>query len=419
MQHEPAPCAAGHDGRADADAGLPPRVRDLIARVRPGWSLEQPFYTDPEIFALDLEKVWRRHWLFVGMGAQIPNPGDWFQYRLGDDRILIIRGDDGVIRAVANVCTHRGSILCRADSGHARALVCPYHAWVFGRDGGLRAARSMPADFDLSRHGLDRLRCETMSGFIFVAFSQHAPDFSVYRDEFAPHLERYDLERIRPAKTRIYECKANWKLLAENFRECYHCHFGHPEYVRTIIGSGMHEPQAAVDAEWTRAKAAWAAQGIGLDSICRDDARGDWHYCARYPFAPGFQTMSQDGRPVAPLLGRLPSSDVGVYSIVMYPNFWMDCCPDHLMTMRVTPRAADACEVRFDWYVRADAQPTVDFDAERVSWFWTVTGEQDVRLCEDNHTGVASPRYRPGPYSPHEGGPQHVIAWYLRQLARA
>ncbi len=415
MRSQPVPCSSPIAGGGD----LSPRLRALIDGVREGFSLDQPFYTDPELFALDLEKVWRRNWLYVCMGCQIADPGDYVTYQLGTDRIIVIRGDDGVVRAMANVCTHRGSIICTAHAGNARALVCPYHAWVYGRDGELRAARMMPADFDRAQHGLARVRCEMIADFVFVAFSDHAPDLATWRAEFEPHLAAYQTDRLKVAVSKTYDCHANWKLLAENFRECYHCHSGHPEYIRAIIGSGMHEPHEKVATETRRAHAAWQAQGVGRDSVDYDDANGDWHYSARYPFAPGFRTMSEDGARVAPLLGRLPSDDVGTYSIVMYPNLRMDCPPDHLMTMRVTPRAADRCEVRFDWFVRDDAREGVDYDPAKVAWFWTVTGEQDVRLCEDNQLGVASPRYRPGPYAPVEGGPRHVIQWYLRQLVKA
>src|SRR5207244_9952531 len=105
-------------------------VADLVARRRPGWSLEQAFYTDPGVFAADLERVFRRNWLFVGHANRIPLAGDYFSYGFAEDSLVFIRGDDGEVRGLFNTCRHRGSRICLEGAGHARNLVCPYHQWV-------------------------------------------------------------------------------------------------------------------------------------------------------------------------------------------------------------------------------------------------------------------------------------------------
>src|SRR2546423_1682074 len=125
-------------------------ISDLLARRRPGWSLEQPFYTDPDIFALDLERVFRRNWLFAGHASRIPRPGDYFTHEFANDSLILIRGDDGQVHALFNMCRHRGSRICLDNSVTARKLVCPYHQRDYDNDGSLLSAKEMPDDFDRS-----------------------------------------------------------------------------------------------------------------------------------------------------------------------------------------------------------------------------------------------------------------------------
>jgi Rieske 2Fe-2S family protein len=135
----------------------------LIRSHRPGFSLEQPFYTDPEVFALDVEKVWMRYWLYAGHISQLPQPGSWFVYRIATESVIVIRDEQGVVRAL-NVCTHRGSRIATQPCGQAKKLICPYHQWVFDCDGTLRTPKLMPEDFDPSGYNLRQLRCEVLEG---------------------------------------------------------------------------------------------------------------------------------------------------------------------------------------------------------------------------------------------------------------
>jgi Rieske 2Fe-2S family protein len=142
-----------------------------------------------------------------------------------------------------------------------------------------------------------------------------------------------------------------------------------------------------------------------------------WYYCERYPYQPGFTTMSSDGKSLAPLLGKLSDPDVGVWSIVQYPNFWLDINHDYAWAMHLRPVSATLTEVQASWLVRADAVEGRDYDLDKLVWFWKTTAEQDWKLCEDNQAGVSSRFYRPGPYSDYaEGGPGQFVDWYLSQL---
>jgi glycine betaine catabolism A len=129
-------------------------VETMIADCRPGWSLPGAFYRDEAVYRLDIERVWRRGWLFAGHTCEISQPGDYLTVELDSDSLILLRGDDGEIRGFHNLCRHRGSILCRQASGHLNKIVCPYHQWAYGRDGALLACRGMPQTFDKSEFGL-------------------------------------------------------------------------------------------------------------------------------------------------------------------------------------------------------------------------------------------------------------------------
>jgi Rieske 2Fe-2S family protein len=386
----------------------------LIARRRPGWSLEQPFYTDPGVLAFDMERVFRPNWLFAGHANRIPRPGDYFVHDFAGDSLVFVRGDDGVVRGMYNMCRHRGSLICLETSGRVNKLVCPYHQWVYGRDGALLAAKSMPDDFDRVEFGLVPVHTRTVEGLIFICLADDPPDFSRIEHGVREHLAPYELHRAKICCTRTYQVRANWKLMEENFRECYHCPVGHPEYCYVTMPVGETPEQVAAFRAAQNAR--WAAAGLSLLDLGFTPENA--FHCARYPMRRGFVSESLDGGPVAPVMGRLTDPDAGILAIVMFPNFWFEASGDHVVSMRRTPRSATLCEVEATWLVREDAVAGRDYDVERVSAFWRITGEQDWTLCENNQAGVNCSRYRPGPYARAERGPETFVQWYLGQLQR-
>src|SRR5262245_31473053 len=167
----------------------PPRLAALIARRRPGYTLEHDFFLDEEVYRADVDRIWRASWLFAGHSCQIPEPGDYFTWEVGGDSIIIIRGDDGQARALQNVCRHRGTVISTEDSGRAGKLVCPYHQWVYGRDGRLVSCRGMQEDLDKSQLGLLPVATEEVEGLIFISLAARPPPFAEARAELAPMLK--------------------------------------------------------------------------------------------------------------------------------------------------------------------------------------------------------------------------------------
>lgn len=386
-------------------------LEDLMGRQRQGWGLEQPFYTSSQIFDAEWERIWKKYWLFAGTTAEIPKAGDYFTYKAHHDSIIIIRGDKGEVYAHYNTCRHRGSVVCLEEKGNAPKLMCPYHQWVYNKDGSLFRARLMPDDFDKSSYGLHAAHVKVVNGLIFISLAQTPPDFTKVSQDYSPFLSPYKIDQAKVAYKKTYVLRTNWKLIAENFRECYHCGVAHPEYCSAVIGANMRETADEVIAE---RKVVWENKGLATQTI--DFKNDSFHFAIRYPLRPGVLSYSLDGKAVAKPMGDHTDFDAGVLGLVVYPNFWMDSVSDYIWTMRVTPTGPSRTVIDLTWLVDRDAVEGVDYTVERLTDFWRVTGEQDWELCENNFRGIESSRYQPGPYAPVEGDVVKFIDWYLDRM---
>ena len=395
-------------------------LQALIQRQRPGYSLEQLFYLDPTIFQLDMERVYLRQWLFAGHSSRIPHPGNYFLYNIAGESIILIRQPDFSVQALFNVCRHRGSQLCLVEWGSVKKLLCPYHAWVYGTDGALIAARHMPADFDKSAYNLHGAHVRVVEGLIFVCLAEDAPPFDQVADDFTAFFAPHHLAKTKIGHQEHHVTQANWKLVLENFWECYHCGPTHPEfcgvmsYGHTYDSPQLAKERAAFEAEWREATQRRGNLVGGRDRF----AEGGHHFVTRTPIRPGYLTQSEGGKPVAPLLGDFQAYDGGITAFMSYPMNWFVACNDHAMLARFTPLSPLATEMEFTWLVREDAIAGVDYDPLTLSWLWRITAEQDKTICENNQKGVNSRRYQPGPYSTIESSTRDFIAWYLAELQR-
>lgn len=395
-------------------------ITEFVPRRRPGFTLEQPYYTSEFIFNEDLKHVFFKQWLFAGHASSVPKPGDFFTLELGTESIIIIRDDQLRLHSLWNVCRHRGSQICTESEGSARSLVCPYHQWVYRPDGSLLKARLMPEDFDTAGHGLFRAHLAVIEGLIFVCLAERPPDFGPFRTSIEPRLRPHDLTNAKVCHRQRYEIHANWKLVVENSRECYHCGVAHPQYCDAVgfasaIGSeSLQAETAALEAKRKR-----ELQQLGLETEAVPFESDSWFHYRRFFLRSGFVTESMDGQPVAPLMGSLPQRDVGVFAVVTLPNLLLEASSDYVMTLRLIPKASLVTEAEVSWLVRSDAKEGADYDVDRLTKFWRLTSEQDWKLCEDNQKGVNSSKYRPGAYGPTESGVEHFVQWYTTQLESA
>ncbi|MER8402160.1 aromatic ring-hydroxylating dioxygenase subunit alpha [Mesorhizobium sp. M1348] len=394
-------------------------VEGLAARQREGHSLERAFYVDRNIFERDLEAIFAKQWLLVDHVSSIPVLGDYVTYEIAGESIVVVRGANGHIHAHYNVCRHRGSRVCLASEGMVRTFTCPYHGWVYGLDGRLIHAKNMGEGFDRSQWALHSCHVRVCEGliFIFIGAEEDAPDFSAIEAEMLPILKPHGLTRAKIAHTEIYATPGNWKLAVENFRECYHCAMSHPEY--TAVNSFVKINDAAPGSFERTVLPAWEETERELGHVSGAAGLEDGPQpclARRQPIQEGWQTLSQDGQPVAPLMGTFKEFDGAETHVWLGTQSAISCTSDHVTLFRFTPVDPTHTEVRLTWLVDKDAKEGVDYDVDRLKWMWHVTTLQDTQLITDNQLGVNSRRYTPGPYSVRESRTSAFISWYLGRL---
>lgn len=206
----------------------------------PGWSLPQEAYTDPAIFAADLERVFYAHWLFAGHTAELDAAGRYLVVAVGTEQVIVVRDSDGTVRAHHDVCAHRGSRVAPDRRGQVKAFVCPYHQWVYALDGTLRSARLMGDCFATASYRLAPVAVRETAGLVFVCLAESPPSFDDFAAALEPRLGPHGLADARVVVRYSYRVAANWKTLVENNRECYHCAGSHPEFSLSNFDVGMN-----------------------------------------------------------------------------------------------------------------------------------------------------------------------------------
>ena len=394
-------------------------ISELIAAHKSGHALDQRFYVDPEIYALEVDKIVMRDWILAGHVAELAEPGDFKVFRVAGESAIIVRGSDGELQAFANVCRHRGSLVCLENSGSVRKFTCPYHGWTYDIDGNLVAARSMPSDFDKSAHGLQRVSLDTIHGLIMVSFNSTPPALDRARADLAEPMAMFGFEDLKVAAYKEYLIPANWKLSVENYQECYHCATAHPEYARmhtlTIEERKRGRPQGRMLARLE----ACGLKDVTVDHWVDGAAPGDTVYGYwRAALFEGYKTGSRDGKPVAPLLGELTDYDGGASDMVIGPLSFFLCYSDHVVCYVFTPVDLENSRCDIYWLVRGDAREGKDYDVDKLTWLWDITTESDKRIIVNNWKGVKSRFYTPGPLSRMEGTERDYIEWLLEALQR-
>jgi Rieske 2Fe-2S family protein len=343
------------------------------ARTLPG-----EYYTSPEIFRRETENIFARRWLCAGRESEIPTAGDYFLRDVVGESLIVLRGRGGGsgVRAFFNVCRHRGTQLCESASGKlASTIQCPYHAWTYALDGSLLGAPSMEdvPGFDKTAHGLAPARVALWEGFIYLSLAEQP---QLFEQAFAPligRFARYNLPQLIAARRIDYDVRANWKLIFQNYNECYHCPTVHPQLVKLSPA----------------------------DSGENDLVSG--------PFLGGFMTLSpggaltRSGRPCARPVGDLPPEDLArVYYYSLFPNQLLSLHADYVMVHTLWPISLERTRIECQWFFHPDAAAHPGFNPDDGMTFWDETNRQDWHICERSQLGVSSRAYRPGPFSPRE-----------------
>src|ERR1700691_3751611 len=403
-------------------------IARLAANTRLGYSLDRKFYCDDAVFAADMETVIGRKWIVAGHIDRVRSKGDYFLFKIGGESIIIVRSDESTVNAFYNVCRHRGSLICTKPQGRVARLTCGYHAWSYGLDGALLAARLMPADFSKQDNGLHRCHIRVFHGFIFINLSdQAAPDCDAPSADLEPYLDFHGFADAKIAHSQSYPTTANWKLIVENFVECYHCAPAHPEFCsmsppEALIAFGAGPSSGPADAVQKYLPALKASEvraaRLGRPIGTVDDGPESSHLrlLLQRTIREGYESETPDGRPASSLMGKRVAFDQGRMYLSFSPFTQLVATNDFAVLFRFTPRSTLETDVDLFWLVDGKA---TDVDLEKMIWGWDETTKQDKVITENNQAGILSTRYRPGRYSEHERRVMTFQRWYLGQFGLA
>jgi Rieske 2Fe-2S family protein len=395
-------------------------LSELIARQLPGHALEREFYTDPQIFDADMERMLLRHWFCVAHLSDLPHAGDFLLVDLGAESVIIVRNRNEEIRALVNVCRHRGSRICTAKSGKAAAgrFTCPYHAWAYDLNGHLLAAQQMGESFERGRYGLKSLPVRVVAGLIFTTFATEPLDFTGAEQALTQSARIHGWAQAKVAHRRMYTIQANWKLAIENYMECYHCQPAHAEFSRRHVYARPARQVESLEREGRRRAETLGIVIPDIDQYAGAAPRGSESVSVfRSALDEGVDSATPDSGPIGRLMGSFSRHDGNSTYIDIGPLSDFLAYADHGVIYRFIPRSVLQTDMEVIWLVHEEAVEGRDYEVERLTWLWHVTSLEDKKIVELNQAGVNSHYFRPGPYSTQELYPPRFVEWYLRELA--
>jgi Rieske 2Fe-2S family protein len=341
-------------------------------------TLPRDAYCSDDVFAQERERIFARAWCGVTREEWLPLPGDYVVVEVAGESLIVTRDSAFAVRAYANICRHRGTRLCTEASGNFNGSIrCPYHAWTYGLDGTLLAARHMGevGGFERADYPLHEVSVATFDGFVFVNLG---PDPVPFASELAPTLERFsrwNVGALRVAAQIEYELACNWKLIFANYSECYHCPLVHPQL----------EERSPSDS--------------GRNDLVSGPVLGGYS-----EMRPGSRSLTLSGTTPRPPLGGLSDADLRrSYYYTLFPSLLLSLHPDHVMVHFITPLAAGATRVVCAWLFDPATSAAPGFDPSDAVDFWDLTNRQDWHVNELTQLGVSSRFYEPGAYANQEG----------------
>jgi glycine betaine catabolism A len=364
-------------------------TREALTKLEAG--LPAAWYHDPAHYQRELEAFWYGRWVAVARAEEIPAPGDWRVIAIASQKVIVLRGEDGGLRAFHNTCRHRGSVLCTENQGSfaRRRIVCPYHSWTYDLNGRLLATprRMKTPDFRLEDFPLHGVAVATWAGFVFVNLDRDTAPLDVGGLE--PQFRRYRLAELRIGKRVIADVRANWKLIAENFSECFHCPPVHPELCRVVTAY--------------RDAGAWGLSGAEQ----------------RSEYAAGAQTLTLDGTARFPPISSLNQAERQTLYVpaMLPPALFLNVQPDYVNAHMMVPTGPESVRIVYDWLFEPERLPLPEADLQHYVGLWDITNRQDARNCEWQQEGMRSRAFEHGWYVPQEFDCHRFAQWVRAGLA--
>jgi Rieske 2Fe-2S family protein len=362
-------------------------------------------YFDPEAYHHDLQRIWYRNWVYVGRSNDVARARAFRTFELGDQRLLLVRGDDGVLRGFHNTCRHRGAALCREPAGVMRtgAIVCPYHAWVYDLQGELlRTSSKRPASgFDVADYPLYPVGVREWRGFIFVALTDNPPPFEKIFDLPLNRLAAWPLEELVVGHTLLKTIDSNWKIFWENYNECLHCPSVHPQLSQLvpIYGRGLLEERD--DPEWS-------THAADTDPKFKGGLRA------------GAATWSLDGRATGTPFPDLSDDDrkAGHLYLTSVPSVFLVGHIDYVRVVRLRPLGPEQTELRVEYLFSPETLADPQFDLRNIVDFTNRVMTEDAEVCELNQRGLKAGPHVRGVVMPEEYVVRQFHDWVRAELSR-
>jgi Rieske 2Fe-2S family protein len=362
-------------------------------------------YFDPRHYERELQRIWYRNWIYVGRSSDIPRTRAFRTFELGDQKLLLVRDDDGVLQGFHNTCRHRGAALCRESEGSMRsgAITCPYHAWTYNLQGDLlRTSSKRHAEgFDVADFPLYRIGVREWGGFIFVALADNPPPFDTVFDLALSRLDAWPLEDLLVGHVLLKNIRCNWKIFWENYNECLHCPTVHPQLSRLvpIYGRGLLEE--------------------------RDDPNWNLHIDDPDPkfkggLRRGASTWSLDGQTTGVPFAGLSAEDQKLGAIYMtgLPSIFIVGHLDYVRVVRLRPLGPEQTELRVEYLFSQETLANPRLDIRNVVDFTNLVMTEDAQVCELNQQGLHAAPHVGGVVMPEEYVIRQFHEWVGSELAR-
>jgi Rieske 2Fe-2S family protein len=362
-------------------------------------------YFDPRQYERELQRIWYRNWVYVGRSADVARPRAFRTFALGDQNILLVRDDQGILQGFHNTCRHRGAALCREPDGVLRtgSIICPYHAWVYNLQGDLlrTSSKAHAGGFDVADFPLYKVKVREWSGFIFAALTDDPPAFDKLFDLPLNRLDAWPLEELVVGHVLSKTVESNWKIFWENYNECLHCPGVHPRLSQLvpIYGRGLLEERD--DPEW-RAHAADA------DPKFKGGLRG------------GAVTWSLDGQATGIPFPGLSDADRQAGHIYMtgLPSVFLVGHVDYVRVVRLLPLGPERTELRVEYLFSPQTLADPRFDLHNIVDFTDLVMTEDAQVCELNQRGLRAGPHVRGVIMPEEYVIRQFHEWLHAELAR-
>ena len=358
-------------------------------------TLDRAYYQSDEIFAREKERIFFAEWFCVGREEELPEAGDFVVKRVAGESVLVVRTRDGGLAAHYNVCRHRGSQLVPdgAKGSFAGGIRCPYHSWTYALDGALRTAPFLeegdgPAKGDLTLHPVG---VDVWGGFVFLNLdpagaARRGHTLTAQLGGVPERLCRYPLRELRVARRITYEVRANWKVILENYNECYHCGPVHPELCRLVPA---FKQRGGSELDWER--------GI--------------------PHREGAWTFTLSGTTSrAPFAGLDEDERVRHKGDLIYPNLMLSLSAEHVAAFLVWPEAPDRTTLVNEFLFHPEEMARSEFDPADAVEFWDIVNRQDWAICESVQRGMRSRVFQSGYYAPMESASLDIRRYVRERL---